>query len=313
MSDFDRPFFLVGSERSGTSLLRLMLEHHPQIACAAEFEFLVEFPGFAGAQTDPIAYAQWLATDRIFQAYELHIDPKLDYLGLARAFLAQYCGTDKPIVGATCHKHFDRLRTLWPRPRYVHLVRDGRDVARSCVQMGWAGNVWHGVDRWVDAETLWDRVKRSVSADDRCELSYEQVIRQPEQELGRLCEFLGTRYDAAMLDYSTSSTYERPDPSLVQQWRTKLGPHDLALLEGKVGTLLRLRGYEPSGVEPLTPGALELARLKVEDRIGRLRFRIDRYGMPNVVAMKLARTFGPQVLARKMALRINAIDNQHLR
>jgi hypothetical protein len=314
MPAIERPFFLVGSERSGTTLLRLMLSHHPRIDCAPEFEFLVEFPGFAGKDTDVRAYAEWLATDRIFGAYGLTIDPSLDFVALANDFLWQYCGrSGKPIIGATCHKHFDKLRAIWPRPRYVHLLRDGRDVARSCVQMGWAGNVWYGVDRWIAAEHLWERIIATTEAEDRFELKYEDLIMAPERELGRLCEFLGTPFDPKMMEYANESSYEKPDPKLVQQWKRKLSAKELALLEGKVGTLLRARGYEASGVDPVVPGPVELARLKVEDRVGRLRFRVDRYGPANVVAMKLARMIGPRAWERAMVLKLNEIDNQHMR
>lgn len=314
MPAIERPFFLVGSERSGTTLLRLMLSHHPRIDCAPEFEFLVEFPGFAGKNTDARAYAQWLATDRIFGAYGLKVDPTLDFVAMANDFLSQYCGgSGKPIIGATCHKHFDKLRDIWPRPRYVHLLRDGRDVARSCVQMGWAGNVWYGVDRWTTAEKLWDRIKTTTAAEDRFELKYEELILGAEHELARLCEFLGTPFDPKMMEYANESSYEKPDPKLVQQWRRKLSPKELALLEGKVGTLLRARGYDPSGVDAVIPGRVERARLKLEDRVGRLRFRVDRYGPANVVAMKVARAFGPSAWERAMVLKLNEIDNQHMR
>jgi hypothetical protein len=314
MPAIERPFFLVGSERSGTTLLRLMLSHHPSIECAPEFEFLVEFPGFAGADTDVRAYTDGLATNRIFRAYGLRADTSLDFVALANDLLWQYCGgSGKPIIGATCHKHFDRLKAIWPRPRYVHLLRDGRDVARSCVQMGWAGNAWYGVDRWVTAERLWDRIVATTAAEDRIELTYEDLILAPERELGRVCEFLGTRFDPKMMEYASKSTYERPDPKLVQQWRKKLSPRELALLEGKVGPLLRARGYQSSGVDALLPGPVEQARLRVEDKVGRLRFRLDRYGPANLVALKLAKTFGPRAWARAMTLKLNEIDNQHLR
>lgn len=197
----EEPFFLVGSERSGTTLLRLMLAHHGQIECAPEFEFLVEeMPEDAGwPELD--GYYRWLETNRIFRPHALAVDRALDYPALMKSFVAQYCRRSaKPIHGATCHKHFDRLLRIWPKARFVHLLRDGRDVARSCIGMGWAGNVWHGAERWIAAEELWVSLASRVPAARRLELRYEDLIRDPEKELARTCAFLGTDYDAAMLD-----------------------------------------------------------------------------------------------------------------
>src|SRR4030095_2960604 len=88
--------------------------------------------------------------------HALEVDRSLDYPGLMKSFVSQYGRRSrKPIHGATCHKHFDRLLRIWPRARFVHLMRDGRDVARSCIGMGWSGNVWCGAQRWIDAEELW--------------------------------------------------------------------------------------------------------------------------------------------------------------
>jgi sulfotransferase family protein len=308
----EEPFFLVGSERSGTTLLRLMLAHHRAIECAPEFEFMVE--ELDGAGWPPLGpYYDWLSTNRIFLPHGLTIDRKLDYPGLMKSFVAQYCArTEKPIHGATCHKHFDRLLRIWPRARFVHLVRDGRDVARSCMGMGWAGNVWHGAERWIQAEELWTELAPRLQPEQRFELVYEELIRAPARELGRLCAFLGTEYDPGMLDYARDSSYERPDPKLIGQWRKKLAPEEQALLEARMGPLLRARGYEESGVPAARVSRWQRLALALDDRRGRFRFRTERYGLAHVIRSKLARTLGLAGLQKRLRVRENEIDNQHL-
>jgi hypothetical protein len=64
-----------------------------------------------------------------------------------------------------------------------------------------------------------------------------------------------------MLDYSRDSSYERPDPKLIGQWRQKLTPDELALLEARIGPMLRERGYEDSGVPAARVGALRRSTL----------------------------------------------------
>ncbi|HEX6882197.1 MAG TPA: sulfotransferase [Planctomycetota bacterium] len=307
------PFFLVGSERSGTTLLRLMLAHHRAIECAPEFEFLVEqVPDEGGWPALEPTYA-WLETNRIFRPHGFAIDRALDYPRLMKSFLAQYgARTGKAIQGATCHKHFDRLLRLWPRARFVHLVRDGRDVARSCIGMGWAGNVWHGAERWIEAEQRWARLAARLEPAQVFELRYEDLIRAPERELARLCAFLGAEYDAGMLDYARDSSYERPDPSLIGQWRRKLAPVELALLEARIGPMLRQRGYEESGVPPARVTAPRRLLLALDDWLGRFRFRRARYGLAHLVQSKLARVLGLSAWQRRLRLAENEVDDRHL-
>lgn len=309
----EEPFFLVGSERSGTTLLRLMLAHHTRIECAPEFEFLVEeMPAESGwPELEP--YYEWLATNRIFVPHGFTVERTLDYSALMKSFLAQYClRSQKPIHGATCHKHFDRLLRIWPRARFVHLLRDGRDVARSCIGMGWAGNVWHAADRWIEAEQLWASLIPNVHPARRIELYYEDLIRAPEKTLTRVCAFLGTDYESGMLDYSQDSSYERPDPKLIGQWRKKLGPLELALLETRIGPMLRARGYEESGVPAARVRGWQRLLLGLDDRLGRFRFRRRRYGLGHVLRARLARTLGLKSWAKQLLLEQNEIDNRHL-
>ena len=309
----NQTFFLVGSERSGTTLLRLMLSHHPEIACAPEFEFLVDRMPGQGRWPELGQYYRALALNRVFLPHDLTVDRSLDYPDLARSFVRQFCErTGKPLHGATCHHHFDRLPGIWPEARFVHLLRDGRDVARSCIRMGWAGNVWYGVERWIEALACWGRLQRLVPEERRILVRYEDLILDTEAELGRICGFLGVEFEAAMFEYAETSTYERPDASLVAQWKRKLSAPELALLEARVGPMLREHGYEKSGVEVERPGAWRRLELYLDNRLAGFRFRRDRYGLRNVLASYLARRLGMSGLERRSTLHRNAIDNRYL-
>src|SRR5437763_10951038 len=107
------PLFLVGSERSGTTLLRLMLDHHPEIAFEKEIDFVVTQVSDTGALPPLDSYLDWIATVR---SANYVIDRSLDYRGLVNDFLRQKqaAAGGKPHIGATAHRNFDRLRFLWP-------------------------------------------------------------------------------------------------------------------------------------------------------------------------------------------------------
>src|SRR5690242_9279390 len=132
----EAPVFLVGAERSGTTLLRLMLDHHPEIAFLHEFEVAVlTMPARGGFPTREALLA-FLRTHRS-PRFVFDVDERLDAPALLRAMLEQKRTRDrKPRLGATCHVHFDRLLRLWPEASFIKLVRDPRDVARSSIGMG---------------------------------------------------------------------------------------------------------------------------------------------------------------------------------
>ncbi len=201
------PLFLVGSERSGTTALRLMLNHHPKIGWLNEFEYAVDQLTDPSAWPDMKMYHDWLRTHRIFQATKLQIPPELDYPALIKSFLEQSRRSfERPFMGANVHRNFDRLLRIWPDAKFLHIVRDPRDVARSCIGMGWAGNVWRGIDRWIEAENTWQELQGQLQKDAYLEFRFEDVIQRPEEALAAICAFIGVEYREQMLTYHADTT-----------------------------------------------------------------------------------------------------------
>jgi hypothetical protein len=300
----EQPLFLVGSERSGTTLLRLMLDHHPRIAFLFEFEYSVRFIPDEG-WPDLHEYHAFLESIYFSEETNMIIDKSLDYPHLIDSFLRQKRERDgKPLVGATVHYDFDRLLRIWPDARFIHLVRDGRDVARSIIEMGWAGNMYTAVDRWIDAEQLWSRVSQVVPSSRRIELQFEALVSEPEATLTKLCEFIGVSYDPAMLDYTKSTKFDPPSTKSIGQWKRKLSPKEVCLAEARIGTMLADRGYESSGYPPLTVTPLMARWLRIQDRWYRAMFRRRRYGIGLFLAdfltrrFDLTRTFRPRIERR---------------
>lgn len=308
------PTFLVGAERSGTTMLRLMLESHPALAWMNEFEYAVDLLPSQGGWPPPDEYRAFLATHRIFRSGRYLLDPSLPYPDLVKDFLEQRrARSGKPFVGATVHRHFDRLLRIWPDAGFLHLVRDPRDVARSCVGMGWAGNVWTGARRWIEAETLWDSMRPTLSPTRFLEIRYEDLVQEPEAQLRRICDFLSIPWTSQMLSYTSSSSYEAPDPALIAQWRQKLGVEEIRLVEARVGSLLSSRGYPASGLPALEVGAALRARLRVQDRIARARYAIGVFGLGLRMADAISRRLGLRSWQRRIQLRKNEILSSRLR
>lgn len=314
LSLISRPIFLVGAERSGTTLLRLMLDHHPQLSFYSEFEYAVDCIPDGEGLPDLDDYYDWLETHRIFQASGFAIDRTLSYPQLVNSFLSQKRDRDaKPLIGATVHHHFDKLLRIWPDARFIHIIRDGRDVARSAIGMGWAGNVWTGVERWIEAEHLWLKLSQSIPSERKIDLTYEDLITKPIDVLTGLCNFIGIPYNDAMLSYAQTSTYDVPDARLIGQWRRKMSEYEIQLVELRIGDMLVERGYELSGLPKLILTPSIQLKLKLEDWWNRVKFRIERNGLPLFISDYLSRRFGLVQWQKNVRLQLNEIETKYLK
>ncbi len=314
MSPNGSPIFLIGAERSGTTAVRLMLDHHPRIGWLNEFEYAVDRMRDQHHWPDLEQYYEWLSTHRIFEATGFAIDQSLDYPNLVRSFLDQRSTrTGKEHVGATVHQHFDRLPRIWSNARYLHIVRDPRDVARSAIPMGWAGNVYYGVDRWTAAQRTWEQMRGTLDENQYHEFRFEELIQHPKTELTKICEFIGVPYDAAMLTYDQDTTYSLPDPSLTYQWKRKLSAREIELVECKVLTRLAECGYEQCTTSPAPPSVIRKVYLALQNRSYKVRFRMRKYGLRLWLALLIVKRLGSTQLYNQYKLKKNAIDVAHLK
>lgn len=305
------PLFLVGAERSGTTLLRLMLDHHPRVAFLPEFEYSVEWLTAEGQWPPVDRYIDWLRMNRLLEEPGLSVRRRDSYPLLVDDFLRQKRERDgKEHVGATVHRQFDRLLWIWPGARFVHLVRDPRDVARSSIRMGWAGDTYTALDRWLHAERLWDGVCEKVAEERRCEVSYERLITEPDDELRRLCAFIGVPFDAGMYSYAETSTYDSPDGSLIQQWRQKLSEREIRLAESRLGPWLERRGYQASGLPPLPVGPVRRLCLRTRSKWSSRLHRLRKFGLPLTVADVLTRRLPGQPFRRSVQSRMYEISRR---
>ena len=269
--------FVCGALRSGTTLLRLMLEGHPGLSNPGEMDFLFETPPVKDGAPDMAAYEEMLSRNRVFAGLGMRVTRGLNYEQQIVEFIRQLRKPGRRLT-INIHRHFDRIPSIFPDARYVHLLRDPRDAAKSAIGMGWAGNVFHGVDHWINSERSFEALAARTSPAQIFQLKNEDLIREPQQALTGLCRFLGVVYDKTMLEYPSRSTYGPPEPKLLEQWRTGLSPREVGLIEGKAGRMLTDRGYELSGFKSIAPGRIGTAILRIDNSWGRWRFSARRNG-----------------------------------
>lgn len=93
------------------------------------------------------------------------------------------------------------IRRMFPSAQFVHLLRDGRDcVASMRTVPPWdTGDLYARIWPWVEAVDYGRRGRLRLGPDTYYELTYEQLVADPEKQLAALCDFLGERFDDAML------------------------------------------------------------------------------------------------------------------
>lgn len=212
--------FIVGSPRSGTTLLRFMLDAHPELAIPPETGFLrpaAELDGeeetmrerfFATVVSFPASAPAWADFGISAEDFRNRLDA-LEPFNVAdgvRTFYRMYAERfGKPRWGDKTPLHcreMTRLEELLPEARFIHLVRDGRDASLSLRR------TWFSPGS--DIETLaryWrDNVEaaRTGGAAVRhfLEVRYEDLVTGPEPSLRRICDFLDLSYGEGMLRYS---------------------------------------------------------------------------------------------------------------
>jgi hypothetical protein len=288
--------FVVGVPRSGTTLLRLQLDAHPELAIPAETGFgaLVESvgdrrPGRAELLETLFAWPTWadlgVTRDELREAF---LGVKRWNVGNGlRAYYRTYAARQgKRRWGDKTPTHAARLRSIaatLPEARFIHLIRDGRDVAASLRGLPFApgdGGVAAIAAAWRD--TI-DRTRRLGSrVPNYREVRYERLVAEPEAVLRELCAYLELEFDTAMLraheraterlsEMSSitvepggairlpggvrleSHTREPPDASRAGRWRQTLTEHDVAIFERLAGGFLAAEGYQPSYADGSQP------------------------------------------------------------
>jgi len=210
---------VVGCPRSGTSLLAVMLDSHPELAVPPETSFVgavaclygssdtVRRNFFEAVTADRIAISNWsdFGLDKeAFQRRIEAIEPFTVSAGL-RAFYAMYAESEgKPRYGEKTPGYvfmLPQIAALLPEAHFIHVIRDPGDTALS-----WR-KTWFAPSQ--DLRVLGGEWKKYVEAGRRAstlvrrylEVRFEDLVLHPEETAQRVCEFVSLAWHPAMLDY----------------------------------------------------------------------------------------------------------------
>lgn len=307
----ERPVFIVGCARSGTTLLQLMLHAHPHIAVPPETRFVMpaydrreEFgepqePDVRKAIARFIIRRRWSRFDDLgLPARETRraivgSPPTLGSM-FATVFRSYAARFDKVRWGDKQPAHIERIDEilrLFPDAQIVHIIRDGRDCVASLQRMPWweHGNVG-AIHKWVEALRLGRRARRRLGSSQYHELRYEDLVDRPEEVIEALCDFLGEEPHPAMLEPQQVADEAVPDrkhwhertkepvnDEAVRRWEDELSGDVVALMELVAGRWLRRYGYAVSQRVPTPPLGLlaDYIRYAVKRRAWMLKRRVN--------------------------------------
>ena len=267
------PVFILGVPRSGTTLLRTLLDCHPNIACGPEA------PWLAGSYGGAVSFKQMLKT-----LTEDQHGPVANFSGVKRADVARALGMavneifmhyaaskgkERWVEKTPNHAmDIDLLHELFPDALYLHILRDGRDVACSTYngRKNWGmipdvdGPIeitrMNSLERWGRWEALIEAA-RTAHGLPMHTFRYEDLIRDPGGVLSQVLAFMGEEYVDGITDYRTSehdfpaweagSTDGRSKHGLTAaslgRWESEFPAQELATMSDLTRQTLARHGY----------------------------------------------------------------------
>lgn len=265
------PFFIVGAPRSGTTLLRLMLDAHSRLCIPPESHFIPELVKQLKHDWTPEEFWTAISKHPRFVEWNLTLEAVRDKVCCARANwgdvfdvvyreYAQRAGKlrwgDKT-PGYV--RHIRLLDGIFHDARIIHLIRDGRDVACSLRSVPWYDGTI------ADCARYWRRLVEKGRRDGQrldkkryLEVRYEELVNDPELILGDVCHFIGEQFEPQMLRYYSRTedlipqhrmawhekTKRAVDDTSVERWRRDLDAADLMEFEAYAGRSLQRFGYQ---------------------------------------------------------------------
>ncbi|HEY9549955.1 MAG TPA: sulfotransferase [Kiloniellaceae bacterium] len=271
----DRPIlFVFGAARSGTTILNNLLYRHFSYGMGPEGTFVAEWAkrlpryGDLGEEANlrrlvtEIAECRMLhIVRRKYRRNPFDVTPALilarlrerSYAGVVYAIFEcmaelQGCtrlGNKNPDYGL----QFPLLHRLFPsQARYLCIVRDGRDVALSILKIRWGlSSSYIAAKVWSDAMMALAAMQRQLGPDRLHVLSYENLLRRPQETLEGLRDFLGVPPEEAQIAAAVAELTQGRRAANFDKWKQQMSRQDLRLFEGVAGAMLERHGYALSG------------------------------------------------------------------
>jgi hypothetical protein len=302
--------------RSGTKLLRELLNNHSKIAITPnESHFIPEvysrlhqygslkepqnFDRFYNDFSQTVFFERVTAEAKFIDRASWYDSVSTwTYPGVVEAFYLAYArNKGKEIWGDKTPYYLaviPLLKSLFPAGKFVHIVRDVRDYCLS-LKKGWNKNIYRSAQRWHDVVRKGRQDGKNLPAGDFYEVRYEQLVDNPGDVLQGICRFLTVPFEQSMTDLKRPAEYGGDARNRLDilkgnygKWERELSKGQIRKIEGITGDLLTDLGYSVSykgGQKRI--GSLEMQFYKGVDALSLLRFEVRqngaRDGLRNIV------------------------------
>ena len=305
------PLFIVGVQRSGTSLVREVLRNHPQIGLThAETNLLpamfrrISRVGPPTNEADFTNLARWV---RRFPYFE-HLSSKnisfsderwfstcqsLDTAGIFEAMARLDADAPPKSVrvwgdkSPSYRKNLELIAQLFPNAHVLHVIRDVRDVCHSA-QNAWGAHPLRTAQTWTDDITTCRAQSAALQESQYLEIHYEALTANPEEEFAKVCSFLGLDFQAEILTLpnpvdplgQTSEAKEIVSQNQ-DRWKQSFSPRTLTQIERIAAPVMHTCGYSLES-DASNQGSLSAARLgalRIRDGLYLLNHRRSRWGL----------------------------------
>jgi hypothetical protein len=250
------PIFIVGTQRSGTTLLCKMLTAHPNIFIKNELPEVASIFSAEKPREQIIA-----EIDAVMQkTYNLELESLLRKTGKKR------WGVKDP--GLTyCINCLDRH---FPDAKIIIIVRDGRAVAHSYLKNRWGvgTNIYYGAKIWK--KEVENQLEFARERENNCFIvKYEDLVKNTDCELKRICTFLDESYSERMVNYYSAENFIKKnnlnknvfnaiDENIAFEWKKRLTPFQINIFETVAGDALQRNQYDLMGKKIRIPAMLKL-------------------------------------------------------
>ncbi|MFC7356859.1 sulfotransferase family protein [Jejudonia soesokkakensis] len=287
------PFFILANPRSGSSLLRIICDCNSKLTVPPESGFLLWWKSkYENISTkdlrDPIQIEK-LVTDILsskkIETWQLEKEQLIQYLIYHNPVSYAHVGSlvyyfqalmrkKKPIVWGDKNNyyihHLYDLIELYPDAKYIHLVRDGRDVAcsyRNLTSIVSTSDYFPNLPvdiseiakEWADNNRRIELFLKTNAKNNFLLVKYEDLVRSMKDTCIKISEFLNVPFDKTMLEYNVlnkknnlepsqtvdwkMNTLKKPDTSRIHQYKLQFSAEELDLFNLHAGSALKNYGY----------------------------------------------------------------------
>ncbi len=284
----DQLFFIVGCGRSGTSLLQAMISSHPVAIIPNETKFYTVIRRHYRKRDelhnnrtfDHAIYAvldSWWIEELNLNAEEVRAlcqAGQKTWETILLALLTLYAEKHQAQrVGEKSPGHLRYLGLLkdrFPQAKFIHVIRDPRAVVLSLIKAPFAtSHIGPKIQRWQLAIDTHLKYADALGPERYMLVKYEDLVRDPESALRRVCQFLDLAFSPEMLQHQhrqvrgfsdrqyqhMANTLRPVFTSSIDKWRQELKPSQIGLIEYALADGMKLMGYEPSGAKTSLPAA----------------------------------------------------------